>query len=305
MKRSKPPVEPFSTPGQDLLASERPLSSPAGSGLGTALQASLGTLTRRPSGTSPPPFGEHGSSRAHESMATWIPDLGLRAVVDRPAEASTPTETAPPELVAEFLVQLTPDLRRRGLRSARRRAALVRQAGRRVDRLYAEELFQDALTDIWTGQIAWDPAECDLLTCVRREMRRRAWLDVRRARRFSHHRLDEVPRTDDPRKMQSIENEVSLAQGVHASQGDLTPLLIRSVARAAHAELRRMAGRDRAMNAILDCWADGVTDRADVLDRTALSFEEYRLARRKLAKLVDRLSPELHENADDLLRSAS
>jgi hypothetical protein len=87
-----------------------------------------------------------------------------------------------------FAEQASDELIRRASRYARQRAAIVRRAGRRIDNLYGRELVQDALCDIWSGAVTWDPARSSLLDEVRSVVRSRSWKDAKWARRSPHLR---------------------------------------------------------------------------------------------------------------------
>ena len=158
---------------------------------------------------------------------------------------------------------------------------------------------QDALGDTWRGILRWDPARRSLLHHVRNAIRWRAWNDARHARRFQHVPWNTAANDE---KSERIEVEVHDASG---TQSDAGPLILVGLIVTLAAELRRLAADDDDAQAILDCWADSVVERDEVMARTNLTKAEYKAARRRLLHLVKHLPPELREAARDILRSAS
>ncbi|MBP6627867.1 MAG: hypothetical protein KA297_00460 [Kofleriaceae bacterium] len=214
---------------------------------------------------------------------------------DEPLGGASPS----PGVLAAFRDQATPALYLAAHRFARQWAKLPRRAGRRVDHLYARELVQDALADTWSGTLRWDPARRSLLHHVRNAIRWRAWNDARHARRFQH-----VPWNTAANDEASARIEVEVHDATN-TQTDAGPLILVGLIVTLAAELRRLATGDDEANAILDCWAEGVVERDEVMARTHLSAAQYKAARRRLLYLVKRLPPELREAAGDILRSAS
>lgn len=195
-----------------------------------------------------------------------------------------------------FTEQASDELIRTACRYARQRAVIVRRAGRRVDSLYGRELVQDALIDIWSGLVAWDPARCSLLEQVRSVVRSRSWKDAQWAQRSPHLSLD----VNDTAAAITAE-----ASHQFAMQQQLQPFMICGLTVAVVTELRRLAEGDAAAGAVLGAWADGVVERSEVMEHTGLSREEYTIARARLTYLVRELPSSLDEAARTLLRSAS
>ncbi len=204
-----------------------------------------------------------------------------------------------PDVLAAFRAQATPALYLAAQRFARQWAKLPRRAGRRVDHLYPRELVQDALADTWNGTLAWDPARRSLLDHVRNAIRWRAWNDARHAKRFPHVAWNTAANDET-----SVRIEVEV-HDTQASQADAAPLILVGLIVTLAAELRRLAEHDDEAQAILDCWADSIVERDDVMARTHFTAAQYKAARRRLLYLVKRLPPELREAASDILRSAS
>ena len=194
-----------------------------------------------------------------------------------------------------FAEQASDELIRRASRYARQRAAIVRRAGRRIDNLYGRELVQDALIDIWSGAVAWDPARCSLLDQVRSVVRSRSWKDAQWAQRSPHLSLD----VHDTAAAITAE-----ASHQFAMQAQVQPFMIRGLTAAVVTELKRLAEGDAAAMAVLRAWADGVVGQGEVMEHTRLCRQEYRIARARLAYLVHELPSSLDDAARTLLRSA-
>ena len=195
-----------------------------------------------------------------------------------------------------FTQQASNELIRRASRYAQQRAVIVRQAGRRIDNMYGRELVQDALCDIWSGAVGWDPARCSLLHQVRSVVRSRSWKDAQWAQRSPHLSLD----VHDTAAAITAE-----ASHQFAMQAQVQPFMIRGLTAAVVTELKRLAEGDAATTAVLGAWAEGVVGQGDVMEYTGLSRQEYRIARARLAYLVRELPSSLDDAARTLLRSAS
>jgi hypothetical protein len=195
-----------------------------------------------------------------------------------------------------YAEQVSNEVIRRASRYARQRAVMVRQAGRRIDNMYGRELVQDALCDIWSGRIAWDPARFSLLHQVRSVIRSRSWKDAQWAERSPHLSLD----VHDTAAAITAE-----ASHQFATPAQVQPFMIRGLTEAVVTELKRLAEGDAAAGAVLRAWADGVVGQGEVMEHTGLSRKEYRIARARLAYLVRELPSSLDDAARTLLRSAS
>ena len=195
-----------------------------------------------------------------------------------------------------FAEQASTELIRRASRYARQRAVIVRQAGRRIDNMYGRELVQDALCDIWSGAVAWDPARCSLLYQVRSVVRSRSWKDAKWAKRSPHLSLD----VHDTAAAITAE-----ASHQFAMQAQVQPFMIRGLTAAVVTELKRLAAGDAAATAVLGAWSDGIVGQGEVMEHTGLSLHAYRIARARLAYLVRELPSSLDDAARTLLRSAS
>jgi len=215
---------------------------------------------------------------------------------------SEPASGVPPSLDtvrAAVQVQATDALQRRAFRYARTRAALVRHAGGRPDRLYIRELVQDALADTWTGDLKWNPERCTLLDHVCGAIRRRTSDDAERARRYPHRPIEAVLANGNDPARDELESFLGRLNG--SDVGDLATLVADVIA-----ELRALApAADAAVIAILDAWADGIGKPADVMRRGRLPGPVYRAARGRIERLVPELPAELRGVVVAVLRRAS
>jgi hypothetical protein len=204
----------------------------------------------------------------------------------------------PPDTVRAFHEQATVALVIEARRYASTLVPMVRHAGRATSPLYNLELVNDALTDTLSGDVTWDPAECSLIEHVCTLIKTRAFREVRRAHRFRHLPI-EAP-SNDPRWEVEVEHAARAA-----SSGDISPFMLAALVERVVPDLRRLAARSADACSILDCWRDGVTEKAAVRTRTGLGDAEYHAARGRLLYHARRLPPELRDAVQNLLRSAS
>jgi hypothetical protein len=194
-----------------------------------------------------------------------------------------------------FLEQATDELRHAARHYARRRAAMVRRAGGRIDHLYADELVADALADTWIGtQVSWDPARRSLLEHIRYLIRSRSWKDRESARQRPHVSID----------WDSVATTEVNEPNWHAASPPACPPLMGRVTTAVITELQGLASDDEQVLAILGAWRAGLSDRDDVLDYTGLSTETYRNARARVTYLLRKVPQFIRDAATTLLTTA-
>jgi hypothetical protein len=160
------------------------------------------------------------------------------------------------------------------------------------DAYYAEELVQNALTDIIAGVLRWDPSTHALEPYLMDVIRLRARRDRKRGVRHGY-----VPSgaaaLDDPRS--SIEHvEASLA-------ADAAPEVLESAETAeatmtrTMTTLRRLAADDSLAQRFLDAIENDAGTRAEIKRTAGLTSAEYHNTRRRLARLITQL-----ESSSDL-----
>ena len=181
--------------------------------------------------------------------------------------------------------RIKPELRAELERYARRRAELVRRAGISVSTDYPRELVDDVWADTLTGLGPQDPRR-ELLEHMKNAIRRRTWLEIRRAYRISLVPLHEAPEAELP------EQELISRS-----------MLMASISAAVCRELWPLISRDIDARGIMASWVSGNVEKIEVMQSTGLSESAYGSARRRLRVMLRGLTPELRQAALDLLRT--
>ena len=189
-----------------------------------------------------------------------------------------------PEFLAEFERQSTRDDLEPVYRYAAARVPMVAKAGGRSDPGYAEELVQDALGDTIMGALRWEPEKRTLAQHLIRAVRFRTKDEALHVSRFRHHALVSAS-DEDSSDVHPIAEEASLAIDAQMPATRFQ----RDVAADIMATLRRRAVDDPHVLDMLAAFEEGATSRDDVMHLTGMSAEEYRNARRRLARLVENL----------------
>ena len=210
---------------------------------------------------------------------------------------ATEAWTPPTGWRAEFERQATQDMIDRATRYARRRVKMIERVGRKVDPLYARELVQDAIGDTLDGKLAWDPAKVPLATHVTATVKSRTRHDVVRAVRLPHRSLDDSA-DDNSTEGRPLEIEASYAL---ASRAGRAADAAEAHARAAVDALRRASGNDELLDHLLDAFANGKTERSEVMEWTGMSAKTYDNVRHRMVRLVSKLPTEIREIAVELL----
>lgn len=219
-----------------------------------------------------------------------------RSTVTQQGDRSLPV--APPLSTLQALEeQTTPELMRQLQRYAQARVRQVRNAGRAVSEADASELVHDVHTDTRLGVLTWDPQH-KLLDHMRREIKKRTWLEIRRARRITLVSLQE-PANDE---MMSPQMAHVLAC---APQNSCSPLALHELTSTVCQQVQRLIRHDLEAIAIVTCWADGSLERSEVMRRTGMTEAVYEGARTRLRYALRNLPSDLCETARDLLRCAA
>jgi hypothetical protein len=149
-----------------------------------------------------------------------------------------------------------------------------------VTKLYPRDLVFDAVTDTLTGEARWNPNTKPLEAHLRAVIRRRTAIEWRQAHRHPHHSIDEI--TADGRTPIRDEADRVLAR----SQPDPRAA---GIADEALNELRLLADSDPELIAYIEALAHGAS-RTELMRMTGLSIARYRKVRRRLSRLVGRVS---------------
>jgi hypothetical protein len=195
---------------------------------------------------------------------------------------------------------MTPELMDALLQYAQGRAKLVCYAGKPVPETYARELVDDVHADICVGDLAWEPQR-GLLDHLKAAIKKRTWLEIRRARRVGFVSLDEAVEAADDESM-PLELEQAFAPAPPAS---CDPVMLYAMTITVCRQLRSLplVSRDVEAAAIVRCWADGFLEKNEVMRRAGLADAAYEGARRRLRKAIPSLPSELREAVRDVLGS--
>jgi hypothetical protein len=194
--------------------------------------------------------------------------------------------------------QTTPALLKELLRYARGRVKLLRRAGRPVSRTLARELLDDAHADTLLGEVPWDPSKCSLLKHLRREIRKRTWLELRHARSFKLQSLHE------PSNDEEVSPDVERALQ-NLTPSDCDPNMLSALTAMVCQQLGILVHRDYEAATVAACWEAGYMERDEIIHRTGLTEAAHERARKRLLYASRSLSPDIHETVHDILKSAS
>lgn len=194
--------------------------------------------------------------------------------------------------------QMTPELLDELLRYAQARAKLVCYAGKPVSETYARELVDDVHADICVGDLPWDP-RCGLLDYLKAAIKKRTWLEIRRARLVAFVPLQEA--ANDERRPSEIAQALA-----PAPRAGCDPVMLYAMTTTVLRHLRSLPLMtfDNEAAAIVRCWSDGFLEKTEVMKRAGLTKAAYERARRRLRKAIPSLSSELWLAVRDVLRSS-
>lgn len=195
----------------------------------------------------------------------------------------TETSVHDPAWEDAFEVQLTGEMTASLMIYAKKRAEWIQRTTKRHDALLARELYQDAVTDTWLGDVTWDPAKVPLEVHLKRTIRSRSAARVEHLVQFPEDRVHTM-------KL-DIETKISDAMSVE-QVADLTNHVEEIVGK-----LYELASDDSEVIQILDCFANGQVERFDITRATGLDQLTYHNARRRLMRLVEDLPNEVRERA--------
>jgi hypothetical protein len=195
----------------------------------------------------------------------------------------TATTVHDPAWEDAFEVQLTGEMTASVMIYAKKRAEWIQRTTKRHDTLLARELYQDAVTDTWLGDVTWDPAKVQLELHLKRTIRSRSAARVEHLMQFPEDRVRTL----------KLDMETKMSDAMEVGQvSDLTSCVDDIVTR-----LYELAGDDNEVVQILDCFANDQIDRRDIMRATGLDRLAYHNARRRLVRLVENLPNDLRERA--------
>jgi hypothetical protein len=207
-------------------------------------------------------------------------------------ESNTPqqlgrTEVAghDPAWEAAFEAQLTREMVASVMIYAKKRAEWIQRATKRHDTYLARELYQDAVSDTWLGDVAWDPAKLPLELHLKRTIRSRSAARMEHLAQFPEDRVGKL----------KLDLETKMSDAMEVLQS--TDSALTSCIDVIVAKLYQLAGDDTEIIQILTCFANGQLERRDIMRATGLDRVTYHNARRRLVRLVENLPNDLREQA--------
>lgn len=186
-----------------------------------------------------------------------------------------------------FLAQLTHELADSVAAFAKKRASWLNKKRKRKDDYLWRELFQDALSDTWSGDVTWDPYKAPLDLHLRRVIRSRTSMLMKHDTRFPRVSTYGAKLDLELQMSESMAADRACERGVDLS-GYVDDVI---------AELYQLARGDEAVTKILDCFGEGLLDRLDILRAIGMARSTYHDARHRLLALVERLPQHLRDEA--------
>lgn len=168
------------------------------------------------------------------------------------------------------------------VRFASRRLRGVAKLGGVVDALTPRELVLDILEDVFAGTIAWSPANESLRDIVERTIKSRTYHLRKHAKQFQRTPLD----TSTEGGTVAMVEQLTLAPTGQAIES-------RQLATRVLHELHAMADEDADIQRLLAAYEQGAQHKSDVLELTGMAARTYDRTRKRLNRLVVRISPEL------------
>jgi hypothetical protein len=195
----------------------------------------------------------------------------------------TATTVHDPAWEDAFEVQLTGEMTASVMIYAKKRAEWIQRTTKRHDTFLARELYQDAVTDTWLGDVKWDPAKVPLELHLKRTIRSRS------AARVEH--LIDFP--EDRVRTLKLDMETKMSDAMEVGQASHLSHYVDDVV----AQLYELARGDIEVIQILDCFAVDQVDRRDIMRATGMDRVTYHNARRRMVRLVEDLPNDLRERA--------
>ena len=195
----------------------------------------------------------------------------------------TETSVHDPAWEDAFEVQLTGEMVASVMIYAKKRAEWIQRITKRHDNYLARELYQDAVSDTWLGDVKWDPAKVPLELHLKRTIRSRS------AARVEH--LVQFP--EDRVRTLKLEMETKMSDAMEVGQSNDVSSYVDDVV----AKLYDRARGDTEVIQILDCFAVDQVDRRDIMRVTRMDRVTYHNARRRMVRLVEDLPNDLRERA--------
>jgi hypothetical protein len=186
-----------------------------------------------------------------------------------------------------FLAQLTDELADSVAAFAKKRASWLNGKRKRKDDFLWKELYQDAITDTWTGDVTWDPHKAPLDLHLKRVIRSRTSMTMKHLTRF--------PRVSAYCATLGLELEMS--ESMAADRASERGVDLHGYVDDVIAALYQLATGDETVTKILDCFGQGLLERRDIVRATGMPASTYDSARRRLLALAENLPQDLRDEA--------
>jgi hypothetical protein len=197
-----------------------------------------------------------------------------------------------PEMLAAFERDLTEQVMERLLSFAKRRVAMLAKVGVRRTADDARAMVQDAITDTLTRVVTWDPQRVTLEKHLRLVIRTR-----------SLNRLKQVRRVPLKSMEDSQDGELTVAKVAEATWMSPTESVeMGEVAAEVVAEVVERAKEVPQVLALIQAYQAGCQGRAEVIEHTGMSLQEFVNARRRLDRLLAALPEQVQNDVEDALR---
>lgn len=186
-----------------------------------------------------------------------------------------------------YLAQLTDELADSVAAFAKKRASWLNGKSKRKDDFLWKELYQDAITDTWTGDVTWDPHKAPLDLHLKRVIRSRTSMTMKHLTRF--------PRVSA--YCATLGLEIEMSESMAANRASEHGVDLHGCVDDVISALYRLAAGDDTVMKILDCFGQGMLDRRDIVRAADMPAPTYDSARRRLLALVERLPQDLRDEA--------
>lgn len=162
----------------------------------------------------------------------------------------------------------------------------------------AEDRIHTAVMKLLDGARTWDPSRVDLCGFLLGIVCSDLSSEMRRSKLVPHVSLDErKPKREDDYTGEECEDT---AAEPHSALEDRWCASFASEARdaawsLAMTHLRELAGDDKRVITLLDCWEDGATQKREVIARTKWTSRVYKDAYERLMRLADAADQSIRE----------
>ena len=173
------------------------------------------------------------------------------------------------------------------------------------DRNYAVMLVLDAIGDTVQGIRAWDPTRRSLASHLCGVVQSRIYHDTKRAQRRRHIAYHEPDHADEQTgEMSAAETEMSLRLDSDRAKPD-GAVTLAELSHRFCGTLRVLASNDLEVLALIESYATGCQDRADVMHRNGWSVPEFVNVRRRLNTVLGHLPQELLDDARETVTAGA